>query len=274
MEERFAVTAATGAMGPVLKKLTALLGDEYKLQDGTRRDIESINSDLEPVHDLLGKLRGRSDLDVACKNWMTEARELSYDMEDGIDSFTDGLERDDGAGSFIQRGGTVSPFKEFMERVKGVSQRCGEMQKIGDTIICNRSKPTTDPRAHFLHKDPSELVGMDEKVDEVIELLQGNEMVCICGPFGMGKTTLADLVYRTIRGQFQCGAFVSVHPNPNMMDILGSILSQVTDGAMSPGSGTEPAAEQNIVNDKSISITENRYYDHLSGQSHSTSFNS
>jgi hypothetical protein len=258
--ERFAVTAAAGALGPILKKLSSLLGDEYKLQEGTRRDIECMKSDLEPVHDLLGKLWGRLDLDVACKDWMTKARELSYDMEDDIDSFADGLERDD-EGSFIQHGDTVSPFKELMDWVRYqyyVTIQCGEMQKIGDTI-CNRSKLITDPRAHFLHKDASELVGMEEKKEELIELLEEHEMVCIVGPAGMGKTTLADLVYQTIGDQFQFRAFVSLHPRPNMTEILGTILSQVTDGAMSAGSGTEAATEQNIINDISISLTEKRY---------------
>ncbi|TKW02571.1 hypothetical protein SEVIR_8G249881v4 [Setaria viridis] len=254
MEKRFAVTAATGALGPVLGKLAALLGDEYKLQEGTRRGIESIKSELEPVHHLLWKLWGSLDLDVACKNWMTEARELSYDMEDDIDGFTLGLERGDG--SFIQREATDSPFMEFMERVKDVSKRCGEMQKIGDGIICNRSKLTTDPRALFLHKDASELVGMEPKKKEIIQLLQKNEMVCILGAGGMGKTTLADLVYHAVGDEFQCRAFVSVHPSPNMTEILGIILSQVTDCAMSAGSGTEPAAEQNMVTDISISLSE------------------
>jgi ABC-type glutathione transport system ATPase component len=117
---------------------------------------------------------------------------------------------------------------------------------------------TTDPRALFLHKDLSELVGMDENREELIKLLQEHEMVCIVGPAGMGKTTLADLVYQKIGDQFQCRAFVSLHPNPNMTEILGTIHSQVTDGAVSDGSGTEAATEQNIVNDISISLSGKR----------------
>ncbi|CAN6382100.1 unnamed protein product [Urochloa humidicola] len=256
MEDRFAVTAATGALGPVLKKLTSLLGDEYKLQEGTRRGIESIKSELEPVHDLLAKLWGAEDLDAACKEWMMEARELSYDMEDGIDGFILGLER--GHGGFIQRETTDGPFKEFMERVKRVSKRCSEMQKIGDAI-CKRSKLSIDPRALFLHKHASELVGMQEREDELIKLLQKHEMVCIVGFAGMGKTTLADLVYRTIGDQFQCRAFVSVHPSPNMMEILSSIRSQVTNGATSAGSVTDPADQGNIIDDISVSLSDKRY---------------
>jgi hypothetical protein len=241
------VTAATGSLGPVLLQLNGLLGDRYKvIQQGTKRDIASMKSELEPVLDLLGKLWGRMDLDdVACKNWMTEARELSYDMEDAIDSFI-GLERDDEG----------SPFKEFMGRVKGVSKRCGEMQKIVRDTTCSSSKLTSDPRALFLHRDASELVGMEEKKEELIELLQKHELVCIVGFAGMGKTTLADLVYQTIGDEFQCRAFVSVHPSPNMTDILGTILSQATDGAtMSARDGTD----QNLIDDISAFLTDKRY---------------
>ncbi|KAF8644999.1 hypothetical protein HU200_066245 [Digitaria exilis] len=107
MERWFYVTAATGALAPVLVKLTAL---------------------LEPVHDLLSKLWGKDDLDAVCEDWMAEARELSYDLEDDINRFlTLGSERGDSG--FINK---------FMKR-------------------------QADPRALFRHKDASELVGMDEK---------------------------------------------------------------------------------------------------------------
>lgn len=89
-------------------------------------------------------------------------------------------------------------------------------------------------------------------------MLDKHETVCVVGFAGMGKTTLADLVYQKIGDQFQCRAFVSVHPGPNMTEILGTILSQVTDGGTSAGSGTEPATEQNMATDISISLSEKR----------------
>jgi len=85
-------------------------------------------------------------------------------------------------------------------------------------------------------------------------------MVCIVGSAGMGKTTLADLVYHTIGDQFQRRAFISVRPSPNMMEILSSILSQVTNGAAtSAGSDTEHATVQNIIDDISTSLSDKRY---------------
>ena len=49
------MTVATGALGPVLAKLTALLGDEYslyRLLEESRRDVEFIKAALKPAHSL------------------------------------------------------------------------------------------------------------------------------------------------------------------------------------------------------------------------------
>jgi hypothetical protein len=101
------------------------------------------------------------------------------------------------------------------------------------TSMASRSKSKAalgdlDPRCRFLHKDALELMEMDEKKAEVIELLQEHKLVCILGFAGMGKTTLVDQVYQAKGEEFQCRAFVSVSPRPNMKQILSTILSEVT----------------------------------------------
>lgn len=151
------MSAAAGAMKPVLEKLTSLLGDEHTLPEGSRSDIEFIVSELEPMHSLLVRLWEAEGLDVACKLWMMEVRELSYDMEDAIDDF-------------IEQRTNTSPFEDLKKKVEDVSERLCEKWKTAETIS-NSSKPVVDPRARFLHEDASELVGMDELKGELIELL-------------------------------------------------------------------------------------------------------
>ncbi|CAO2141474.1 unnamed protein product [Urochloa humidicola] len=112
MEERCLVTAATGALGPALQKLSALVGDENRVDldlEGGRSDIEVIKGNLEPLQSLLERIWGREDVDAASKNWMFEVRELSYDIEEAIDSGGD----DD---SFM--------FKKLKAKVVQVSSRC------------------------------------------------------------------------------------------------------------------------------------------------------
>jgi cytidylate kinase len=52
-------------------------------------------------------------------------------------------------------------------------------------------------------------------------------VVSIVGFGGLGKTTLANLVYEKLKGKFDCGAFVFVSHNPNMDMIFKNMLHQL-----------------------------------------------
>ena len=52
-------------------------------------------------------------------------------------------------------------------------------------------------------------------------------MISIVGVGGLGKTTLANVMYQQLKGQFECNAFVPVSLKPDMKRILSSILRQV-----------------------------------------------
>ncbi|EMS47510.1 Disease resistance protein RPM1 [Triticum urartu] len=96
-----------------------------------------------------------------------------------------------------------------------------------------------DPRALAIFEHASKLVGIDEPKAELIKLLtkedvraseqqqQQLKIVSIVGSGGMGKTTLANQVYKELKGQYECWAFVSVSRNPDMANILRTILSEV-----------------------------------------------
>ena len=81
------VCSSHGAMGSLLWKLGALLSDEYRLLTRVKADIMLLKDELESMHAFLKKMSEVEDPDVLSKCWMKEVRELSYDIEDIIDSF-------------------------------------------------------------------------------------------------------------------------------------------------------------------------------------------
>uniref|UniRef100_A0A8R7QUC3 Disease resistance protein RPM1 n=1 Tax=Triticum urartu TaxID=4572 RepID=A0A8R7QUC3_TRIUA len=83
-------------------------------------------------------------------------------------------------------------------------------------------------------------------------------MASIVGMAGVGKTTLAHLVYEDeeIKSKFQSRAFVSVTPSPNMKEVLTSILQQV--GA-EPLAGTQARTQEDLIHTISNFLENKRY---------------
>lgn len=79
------------------------------------------------------------------------------------------------------------------------------------------------------------------------------KMASIVGTAGMGKTTLARLVYEAIENKFEARAFVSVNPGGDMKEVLKSILQQV--GAVLPSGAT---GEKRLINTISKFLKEKR----------------
>lgn len=85
-----------------------------------------------------------------------------------------------------------------------------------------------DPRVIAIYAEAAGLVGIDAPRDELVKMLmvEGKEprVASIVGFAGLGKTTLANEVYRKLQGQFDCHAFVSVSQKPDMPNLLSNLL--------------------------------------------------
>ncbi|EMS50897.1 putative disease resistance protein RXW24L [Triticum urartu] len=270
------VTAATGSLGPVVAKLGALLGSQYKLRHRTRKDVKFIKSKLNSVHSILWAIWGKETLDAQSKELKKEALDLTDDMHDAIDDFILTMEPSHRNKHMkIQIKMQASHFQDFRTRVDDVSARCRgnwkwEKNKCAVSSLFSRKNATSSapskpppPRAPFIRKDASELIGMGKWRSDLIGYMVGGgrgeeepaegeitmvqpqlKLASIIGMAGVGKTTLASLVYEEIGNKFQSRAFVSLTPTPNMKEVLTSILRQI--GA-EPLAGAEARTEEDII---------------------------
>ncbi|KAF7110689.1 hypothetical protein CFC21_110770 [Triticum aestivum] len=196
----------------------------------------------------------RDKLDDNSKIWANQVRELSYEMEDLVESFLVGVQgfepaaNPDSFKGFVKKVSNLftkgkkrhqiaDAIKSIKDQVQDVADR-RDRYKIDDLAASLAAATIVDPRLMAQFKDQRELVGIEEPRDDLIKRLadgddcvskQQLKILSIFGFGGLGKTTLAKAVYDKIQAEFVCKAFVSVGQNPNLKNVLIGILLRIDE---------------------------------------------
>ncbi|KQK19987.1 putative disease resistance RPP13-like protein 3 [Brachypodium distachyon] len=242
------VSAADGALGPLLGKLATLLAEEYSRLKGVRGEIRSLKSELTSMHGALKKYTMIEDPDVQVKTWISLLRELAYDTEDCFDKFIHHLGggggNHGGCKEFFckiarslktlgHRHGLADQIDELKARIKEVKE-LKSSYKLDDIASSNSNHGTVDPRLGARFND--NLVGIDGPTNDLAKwMMEENssstklrrKVLSIVGFGGLGKTTLANEVCIKIEGHFDCRAFVSISQNPDMKKIVKDLIHKV-----------------------------------------------
>ncbi|CAN6222460.1 unnamed protein product [Urochloa humidicola] len=250
----------TGALGKLPSRLLELLKDEYKLQTGVKDQISCCSRELEKMRAFLSKVAQvpPDELDELVRLWACDVREASYDMEDILDTFLVRIDggpvnkepADDAAcctvKRLIKKMGTLFSLSKAKARheiagaIEELSKRLDDIAKLrgkytADDIVVSKQPASTngiDPLLEALYKKESQLVGIDESRDNLISMLstvddnKEMKMVSVVGFGGLGKTTLARVVYEKITADDPryYKAFVPVGRNPDLKKALRDVL--------------------------------------------------
>lgn len=187
---------------------------------------------------------------------MKQVREVAFDAEDCIDTFWCKIGYLHGVkgiyGHCLRkiihplrtlkvRHSLAMEIQSLKTRAQRVSERrlryklepSGITPKSTDLFLFSSSHIDQERRLPALNIDESRLVGMAEKTERVIKLLEEGHMadlkvVSIVGFGGLGKTTLAMTVYKSPSVQgIQSRAFISVSQNYDPRALLESLLKQL-----------------------------------------------
>ncbi|KAF7013084.1 hypothetical protein CFC21_027210 [Triticum aestivum] len=223
------ISASLGAMGSLAHKLDALLDTEHK-------------DEMGKLGTRLLELSKARDPPVTARIWMKDVRELSYDMENFVDTEEDWIHN-------------MSPF---MGRVKEANARYERYR-----LESIPSHTDVFPIIHHRGRETGLVVGLHDKggpVDRLCQLLtDGDEqlkVLSIVGVGGIGKTTLAKQLWREhkLRDYFHCRAFVRTAKKPDMRRILRSILAQVR-----PHQPPDASEVDDLIHDLTEHLQDKRY---------------
>jgi len=269
---------ATGAMNTLLPKLGELVVGEYKLHKGAKGEIQELEKELRSMTAALCKVAEvpADQLDELVKIWARDVRELSYDIEDAVDTIMLQGTRHEPTMPFSLKGfidRTINLFrmavtnhqihkviKDIMHQVKMVNER-RKRYKVDE--VSNRPVvETIDPRLEGMYRRAAELVGIDGPKNELAKRLLEQEgsskqsnIISIVGFGGLGKTTLANSLLQDLKAQFDCHFFVSVSFSPDIKKIFKNILVQLDENKYGH---IDESWEIKLLIDKIIEFLKNR----------------
>uniref|UniRef100_A0ACD5TAV1 Uncharacterized protein n=1 Tax=Avena sativa TaxID=4498 RepID=A0ACD5TAV1_AVESA len=215
---------ATGAMGTLIPKLGELLLDEYNLKDTVKKGIGDLKAEMESMQGVLLKVSSVpvDQLDLQVKIWANEVRELSYAIEDSLDSFVTRVEGVEPTmpkfkhllkmarnkfTKFKARHEIANDIEDIESHVRKIKERY-DRYTIND-VVANSSTTTVDPRLSALYNKVSDLV------------------VSVVGFGGLGKTTLAKALYDKVSKTYDYQGFVPVGQKQCAKKVLSDILFEL-----------------------------------------------
>uniref|UniRef100_A0ACD5Z8S6 Uncharacterized protein n=1 Tax=Avena sativa TaxID=4498 RepID=A0ACD5Z8S6_AVESA len=271
---------ATGAMGTLIPKLGELLLDEYNLKDTVKKGIGDLKAELGSMQGVLVKVSSvpLDQLDLQVKIWANEVRELSYAIEDSLDSFVTRVEGVEPTKpkfkhllkkarnkftKFKARHEIANEIEDIESQVRKIKER-HDRYKIHD-VVANLATTTVDPRLLALYNKVSDLVGTDEPIDELMKILsEGAEtaqknpkIVSIVGFGGLGKTTLAKALYDKLSKTYECQGFVPVGQNQSVKEVLNDILFELDKELYK---AAERLDERQLINQLQEVLAGKRYF--------------
>ncbi|KAJ3684346.1 hypothetical protein LUZ61_013510 [Rhynchospora tenuis] len=219
--------------------------------------------------------------DARAENWLNELRDVAYRIEDATDTFYVEIEdnRQGVEGSSHKHRGFLAKLKRFGHKTTKLPALCklgtelDDIKKVLEGISKSKVDYDIDPlqergkgetvlmplrRATYQDVDETEIVGFDADKNNVCKLLRDTEtprraVLTIVGPGGLGKTTLAHMVYKSVQADFSFHIMLPVSQQYNPINLLRKMLTKLK--------GSEPSTQEigDLISELKDLLSSERY---------------
>ncbi|RWR91943.1 putative disease resistance protein RGA3 isoform X1 [Cinnamomum micranthum f. kanehirae] len=238
-----------------LSKLSSGVENELRLLLGLEKEKQKLGSNMSRITAMLQDAESRRVLDESSKDWLRKLKVVVYDAEDLLDELVvedqrRKVENEDGMGKKVCN--FFSPLNPLCFRLK-IAHKIQELRDKLDALakenkdfslmggVVSNQSLISDERETSSKVIPSETCGRDDEKEELIDSLlnSGNaevlSVIPIVGMGGLGKTTLAQLVYSHERVVTHFGLRMWVYVSDQdfiVKRLLEKILKSANDGTV------------------------------------------
>ncbi|MFS7926014.1 putative P-loop containing nucleoside triphosphate hydrolase, leucine-rich repeat domain superfamily [Helianthus anomalus] len=252
---------ASELLKAILKTLASEAFNTYDRSKGIHSELKKLESTLIKIQSLLNDASQKETTNEAVQLWLNHLRHLAYDVDDVLDD----LATEDMRREFDQQSGAItnqvrrliptcctnlSLSERMHPKLDYITAKFEDLEKEKDRLgLINLpdEKPKRPYQTSLL--DTSGIVGRQEEIKELLVKLfengsctQNFSIVPIVGMGGLGKTTLARILYddAEVKKHFELKAWVSVSDPFDICNISKVILQSVK------GEGKE-LTDQNLL---------------------------
>uniref|UniRef100_A0A6I9S7J6 Disease resistance protein RGA2-like n=2 Tax=Elaeis guineensis var. tenera TaxID=51953 RepID=A0A6I9S7J6_ELAGV len=231
----------------VMKKAADRILQQFGVIWGMEEKLEKLERTLSAILSVLGDAEQRQVEDPAVKRWLAALKDAAYEADDVLDEFNvEAMRRkteiqidmSKRVRSFFSLHNPVWFRFKMGQKLKEIVQKIDEIAaeriRFGFTVTTqpqNRDRP----QSHS-YIDESNVIGREEDKEKIVKLLldhdrnQNVAVLPIVGMGGLGKTTLAQFVYRDKRVEkhFQPLIWVCVSDEFDIAKLARAIISSAT----------------------------------------------
>ncbi|XP_017975186.1 PREDICTED: putative disease resistance protein RGA3 isoform X1 [Theobroma cacao] len=240
----------------IFEKSTSETFETYALLRGTEKEMRKLQGVLSTIQAVLEDAEDRQAMDKAVKNWLIKLKDVAYDADDLLEEYMTEASRRrleshdykklsrfilNEVRYFFSQSNPILFRYQMRNKLENIAERLDAVADerfkfhLGDRLADSRSQfPQRLQSDSYLLE--SEVLGREADQEKIVTLLLSSadqrdvSVLPVVGMGGLGKTTLAKLVYNDERVQehFECRIWVCVSEDFDVKRLMKAIIESMT----------------------------------------------